>query len=163
MNTLTIPIQMRFGDIDSFGHANNVMQLQYFEDARIRLGEMTLEDAPGVPAGTTYREMVGDRLTVIGRQEVEYLQQMNYRTDPVEVEVWASHISKSSYVLNYRLQEQGGGTVFAIAQSTTVEVDAETGRPEPLGDEQRAFLEHFSGEPTAFKRRPSGTEGDEEG
>lgn len=158
MTSLTIPVQMRFGDIDSYGHANNVIQLQYFEDARIRLSEMTLEGIPGAPDGVTFRDLVGDRLTVIGRQEVEYLQQLRYRTDPVEVEVWASHIGTSSYVLNYRLQEPGGETVYAAAQSTTVEIDASTGRPEAIGEEQRAFLEHYSGEPIAFRRRPADTD-----
>lgn len=163
MTTITIPVQMRFGDIDAYGHANNVIQLQYFEDARIRLSEMTLDDVPGVPAGTTFRQLVGRRLTVIGRQEVEYLAQLRYRTEDLEVEVWASHIGTSSYVLNYRLQEPGGGTVFAIAQSTTVEVDAQTGRPEAIGPEQRAFLEHHRAEPIAFRRRPSDELDDDDG
>ena len=154
MSSLRIPVQMRFGDIDSYGHANNVIQLQYFEEARVRLSESTLEGVPGVPGGVTFRELVGQRLTVIGRQEVEYLAQLHYRISDIEVEVWASHIGTSSYVLNYRLQEPGGGTVFAIAQSTTVEIDARTGRPEAFGPEQRAFLEHYSQEPIAFRRRP---------
>lgn len=29
--TLTTPIQMRFADIDSFGHANNIAQQSYFD------------------------------------------------------------------------------------------------------------------------------------
>ena len=37
MSSLLIPIQMRFGDIDSYGHVNNVTMLQYLEDARVRL------------------------------------------------------------------------------------------------------------------------------
>lgn len=157
MTTLRIPVQMRFGDIDSYGHANNVIQLQYFEEARVRLSESTLEGVPGVPGGVTFRELVGQRLTVIGRQEVEYLAQLHYRISDIEVEVWASHIGTSSYVLNYRLQDAGGGTVYAIAQSTTVEIDARTGRPEAFGPEQRAFLEHCSGDPIVFGRRPSET------
>lgn len=155
MSSLRIPVQMRFGDIDSYGHANNVIQLQYFEEARVRLSESTLEGVPGVPGGVTFRELVGQRLTVIGRQEVEYLAQLHYRISDIEVEVWASHIGTSSYVLNYRLQDAGGGTVYAIAQSTTVEIDARTGRPEAFGPEQRAFLEHYSQEPIAFRRRPA--------
>jgi hypothetical protein len=43
--------------------------------------------------------------------------------------------------LPHELPERHAGTVYAIAQSTTVEIDARTGRPEAFGPEQRAFLE----------------------
>lgn len=155
MASLRIPVQMRFGDIDSYGHINNVIQLQYFEDARIRLSETPVQDATGTASQSTFRDLVGQRLTVIGRQEVEYLAQLHYRLDPIEVEVWASHIGSSSYVLNYRLQEPDGGTLYAIAQSTTVEIDPTTGRPEPIDEQQRQFLEHFRQAPVVFSRRPS--------
>lgn len=155
MASLRIPVQMRFGDIDSYGHINNVIQLQYFEDARIRLGETPVGDVTGAASGQSFRDLVGQRLTVIGRQEVEYVAQLHYRLDPIEVELWASHIGSSSYVLNYRLQEPCGATVYAIAQSTTVEIDATTGRPEPIDEPQRAFLERYRQAPVEFSRRPA--------
>lgn len=155
MASLRIPVQMRFGDIDSYGHINNVIQLQYFEDARVRLSETPVQDVTGTASQRTYRDLVGQRLTVIGRQEVEYLAQLHYRLEPIEVEVWASHLGMSSYVLNYRLQEPDGTRLYTIAQSTTVEIDRTTGRPVPLDEQQRQFLEHVRQAPVVFSRRPA--------
>lgn len=161
MTSLGVPVHMRFGDIDSFGHVNNVVQLQYLEDARVRLSEMRIEGIEGVPDGTTFRKLTGGHLTVVGRQEVEYTAQLHYRLDPIVAQVWVSHVGRTSYVLNYRLQERDsergdGGTVFAVAQSTTVQIDRGTGEPQPLTDEQRRFLAFYQAEPVAFGRRPGG-------
>ena len=107
MSSLLIPIQMRFGDIDSYGHVNNVTMLQYLEDARVRLMARPLPEdaAAGVPEGATFRTLLGDLMTVIGRQEVEYTQQLLYRDDPVSVRVWVSSVGGSSFVLDYAVQE----------------------------------------------------------
>lgn len=160
MTSLTVPVHMRFGDIDSYGHANNVIQLQYLEDARVRLSETPIHGIDGVPDGTTFRQLTGARLTVVGRQEVEYTAQLHYRLQPVQVRIWVSNIGATSYVLNYHLQDQDGdqgqdgGTIFAMAQSTTVQIGRESGRPERLSPEQIAFLNAYSGEPVHFRRRP---------
>lgn len=162
MTSLAVPIQMRFADIDSYGHVNNVTQLQYLEDARVRLSATRAQGIEGVPDGVSLGDLSGTRLKVVGRQEVEYLAQLHYRLDPVTVEVWVSHIGATSYVLNYRLcdhpQEESGNdpTVYAIGQSTTVQIGRESGRPERLNEQQRAFLEHYSGDPVTFGRRPAG-------
>lgn len=169
MTSKSFPVHMRFGDIDSYGHANNVIQLQYFEDARVRLSEMPVQGIDGIDGGTTFRTLSDAYLTVVGRQEVEYLSQLYYRLDPIYVQLWTSHIGVASYVLNYRLQERdstenlsdadgqsrGVGTVYAVAQSTTVQIDRASGRPTPLTDQQRRFLEFYQDEPVMFRRRPT--------
>lgn len=155
MTSLSVPIHMRFSDIDSYGHANNVVQLQYLEDARVRLSEMPIHGLEGIEDGTSFRALTGDRLTVVGRQEVEYTAQLHYRLAPIEVKIWVSNIGGSSYVLNYHLQDHDAGTVFAMAQSTTVQIGRESGRPEAMSPEQIAFLKKYSAEPVRFRRRPS--------
>ena len=60
MSSLLIPIQMRFGDIDSYGHVNNVTMLQYLEDARVRLMARPLPQ--GAAAGAAIR---GGTLVVV--------------------------------------------------------------------------------------------------
>jgi acyl-CoA thioester hydrolase len=157
MSSLLIPIQMRFGDIDSYGHVNNVTMLQYLEDARVLL------TARRVPAGTvggldhetSFRDEVGNRLTVIGRQEIEYTEQLLYRSEPIHVRVWVSAVGGSSFVLDYAVQEEDGSRVYAVAQTVVVQIDRATGRPDRLTGLQRTLLGQWADEPTRFARRPA--------
>ena len=158
MSSLLIPIQMRFGDIDSYGHVNNVTMLQYLEDARVRLMGRPLPESAvaGLPAGTTFRTLVGeDRQTVIGRQEIEYTEQLLYRSEPVHVRVWVSAVGGSSFVLDYAVQEEDGSRVYAVAQTVVVQIDRATGRPARLTELQRTLLGQWADEPTRFARRPA--------
>jgi len=157
MSSLLIPIQMRFGDIDSYGHVNNVTMLQYLEDARVLLTRRPVGpgDVPGLERETTFRDEVGERLTVIGRQEIEYVQQLLYRSEPVHVRVWASAVGGSSFVLDYAVQEEDGSRVYAVAQTVVVQIDRASGRPVRLTELQRALLERWADEPTRFARRPA--------
>ena len=157
MSSLLIPIQMRFGDIDSYGHVNNVTMLQYLEDARVRLMGRPLPGgaAAGVPAGATFRTLLSGRQTVIGRQEIEYREQLLYRPEPVFVRVGVSSVGGSSYVLDYAVQEEDGSRVYAVAQTVVVQIDPATGRPVRLDGTQRSALEHWADAPARFVRRPA--------
>ena len=155
MSSLLIPIQMRFADIDSYGHVNNVVMLQYLEDARVRLLGRPLPEEAGVPAGTTFRALLAGRQTVIGRQEIEYREQLLYRPDPVFVRVGASSVGGSSYVLDYTVQEEDGSRVYAVAQTVVVQIDPATGRPARLDETQRGALGLWSDAPARFARRPA--------
>lgn len=157
MPSLLIPLQMRFADIDSYGHVNNVVMLQYLEDARVRLmGRPLPEDAEaGVPAGATFRTLLAGRQTVIGRQEIEYREQLLYRPEPVFVRVGVSSVGGSSYVLDYAVQEEDGSRVYAVAQTVVVQIDPATGRPVRLDGTQRGALGRWSDAPARFARRPA--------
>ncbi|KLU08676.1 MULTISPECIES: thioesterase family protein [Kocuria] len=160
MSSLLIPIQMRFGDIDSYGHVNNVTMLQYLEDARVRLMSRALPEdaAAGIPEGASFRSLLGERQTVIGRQEIEYTEQLLYRPEPVFVRVWVSSVGGSSFVLDYAVQEEDGSRVYAVAQTAVVQIDRRTGRPVRLDGTQRELLEQWVDAPTRFARRPAPAE-----
>lgn len=157
MSSLLTPIEMRFGDIDSYGHVNNVTMLQYLEDARVRLMARPLraEVVAGVPEEATFRSLAGNRRTVVGRQEIEYREQLLYRPGPVFVRVGVSSVGGSSYVLDYAVQEEDGSRVYAVAQTVIVQIDPATGRPARLDDLQRGVLEQWSDAPARFARRPA--------
>ena len=157
MSSLLIPIQMRFGDIDSYGHVNNVTMLQYLEDARVRLMSRALPEdaAAGIPEGASFRSLLGERQTVIGRQEIEYTEQLLYRPGPVFVRVWVSSVGGSSFVLDYAVQEEDGSCVYAVAQTVVVQIDRGTGRPVRLDGTQRELLGQWVDAPTRFARRPA--------
>ena len=150
-------IQLRFSDIDSYGHVNNVAYLGYLETARVLLHQLRpdLPATAGRKPGATLRELAGDgNLTLVGRQEIEYRVPLDYRTEPVHVGVWVTRIGSSSFDLGYAVvdDETGeSGTVHALGASTMVLVAAATGRPVPLPDAYRAALQLWAGPPVPFR------------
>ncbi len=156
------PIQLRFGDEDSNGHVNNVRFVQFLEEARVRLSLMPLdaELSPGEP-GETFRSVTSRTgMTLVARQEIEYRAPLTYRQDPVWVEVWVTGIGGSSLTYGFRIADDDGATVYALAECTLVMADAETGRPTALSDLQIRVLEGWRGDPVPFRgTKPVSTDG----
>src|SRR5659263_394183 len=100
MTRLRVPVQLRWSDMDAYGHVNNVEMLRLLEEARIEafwrrpdapdgVGAARTEDWPtavldGGPGATT--------TTLIARSEIEYLRPLDYRREPVIVELWIGHL-----------------------------------------------------------------------
>ncbi|MBP2216424.1 thioesterase family protein [Arthrobacter sp. CAN_C5] len=153
------PIQLRFGDEDSYGHVNNVRFLQYLEDARVQFIHHPLSDsAPdGAAEQDTLLDLIGpDHFTLVARHEIEYSAPLNYRPDPLEISIWVTGVGGSSFDLGYQIAEPDGSASYALAASTMILVNRATGRPAKLNDAQRAALEHWLGEPVSFRRRSNG-------
>ena len=150
------PIQLRFGDEDSYGHVNNVRFLQYLEDARVQFIHLPLPEGAQGDAETsdTLLDLIGpDHFTLVARHEIEYSAPLNYRPNPLEISIWVTGVGGSSFDLGYQIAEPDGSVSYALAASTMILVNRTTGRPTKLGDAQRVALEHWLGEPVAFRRR----------
>jgi acyl-CoA thioester hydrolase len=169
------PIQLRFSDIDSYGHVNNVTFLSLLETARVQLHHLPPAGAAGaagcdggagtgggLPSGAednlggsaSLRELAGaGNYTLVGRQEIEYLAPLQYRPEPVYVGVWVTDIGRSSFQLGYTVAEQDESTVYAVAATTMVLASRETGRPVPLPDAYQQSLEQYRGAEVPFRRR----------
>ncbi|MFS0867337.1 acyl-CoA thioesterase [Microbacterium sp. 179-B 1A2 NHS] len=156
---LHVPILVRWGDLDAYNHVNNTSMLKLLEEARIRafwepgVGETapsTAVLAPGVGAGI---------LTLIARQEIEYLHPVPYQRHPLDVQLWFGKIGGSSVEVCYEVcsprETAGpdGQTVYARATAVVVKVDAETGRPLRLSDRERSAWTPFQGEPIVYGHR----------
>lgn len=149
--------QIRFGDIDSYNHVNNVVFLQYLEDARVQLTYTKL------PGGGTFQDLVGsDLFTLVARNEIEYLAPISFRPTPVYVNIWVTRIGGSSYDVGYTVTEADTSVIYAQATTSMVLVSRSTGRPARLTPAQREALEAWRGGPVPFKRGPShaATEGE---
>jgi acyl-CoA thioester hydrolase len=154
-NAPRFPIQLRFSDVDSYGHVNNVTYLGYLETARVLLYLLRPElpaTAGGEP-GATLRELAGtENQTLVGRQEIEYRAPLEFRTEPVNVGVWVTRIGNTSFDLGYAVvDEDQTGTVHALGASTMVLTAVATGRPVPLPDGYRAALQQWAGPPVSFR------------
>lgn len=122
--------RVRWDDLDAFRHVNNVVFLEYFQEARIDLA---------IRAGI-------DRLaphegTLVGHQSIDYRRPVPFRTAPLAIEAWVTRIGASSYTVAYEVK--GEDLRYAEGTSTQVAFDLTTGRPRRFRDDERALLEAY--------------------
>ncbi|UQN07337.1 thioesterase family protein [Deinococcus sp. QL22] len=108
-------IQMRYGDIDTMGHLNNAVYVQYLETSRILL----MRDL-GVPDDE-------DR-SVIARLELDYQREIRLGQD-VFVETLVERLGNTSWTLLSRVTADGVPCTYA--RTVQVRVDAAL-KPTPL-------------------------------
>lgn len=160
MTRVHVPIQLRWGDLDAFGHVNNASMLRLLEEARCRAffrAEDSDDDIP--PTAVFDPEVLGSPtgvVTLIARQSIEYLRPVPYRHRPLDVQLWLGRIGGSSIDVCYEVHSAVGEeerVVYARADAVVVLVDIATGRPVRLTPEMRAAWQPFLEEPVAFTRR----------
>lgn len=124
---LGVPLRVRWSDLDSYGHVNNVRFYDYVQEGRLRLlaglGEQT-------GAGRSW---------LVVRQDVDYRAQLGFRTEPYEVRTAVAAVGRSSLTLAARIQDPHDGTLFAEARTVGVCADQQ-GRPIPIPDDLRSAL-----------------------
>jgi acyl-CoA thioester hydrolase len=145
---LEIPVTLRWADLDAYGHVNNAAMLTLLEEARIAAfwaSDATPGGEDAVPHRTALLD-AGPRagtLTLIARQEVEYLLPIEYTRVPLRIRLWLSHIGGASIDVSYEVLL--GGSVHAIAVTSIVLVDATTGRPRRVTPAEReAWSPHLA-------------------
>ncbi|WP_415170162.1 acyl-CoA thioesterase [Nocardioides sp.] len=118
---------MRWADIDSLAHVNNVVYADYLQEARVDLLRLHVEQPV-------------DGLVVAGHQ-VRYLAPMPFDAAPV-VETWVTEIRSASFVLGYEVYREVAGEriVHARASSVLAPFVLATGRPRRLTPEEKAEL-----------------------
>ena len=123
---------LRWADMDSFGHVNNVVYLRYLEQARVDWMFETAREA-GVE-----KFSLG---TVVARHEIDYKRPLVYRAEPVRVEIWVTQINLASFICAYDVRDDA--VVYASAQTTLVPYDLTQQRPRRLAPEERFYLEQY--------------------
>ncbi len=165
MSRLLIPVAVRWADLDAYGHVNNSAVLTLLEEARIAAFWRS-EDAvpeggtPGAGAGVPGTAVLdaspgSDTVTVVGRQEIEYLEAIPHLREPVVVEMWLGRLGGASIEVCYEVTAAPNGrrTVYVQAATTIVMLDAATGRPRRLTQAERRAWEPHLGPPVAWRRR----------
>jgi acyl-CoA thioester hydrolase len=151
---LEAPITVRWGDMDSYGHVNNVFFLRYLEDTRFALFTPPLGSlaAEGVDPGLSVFALFppGSNGLMAGHR-IEYRAPLNWRIAPIVSRLWITRIGTSSFDIGYELAEPDRSTVYAIASTTLVIVDTATGRPVPLPSALRSTLARWLGDPVPFR------------
>ena len=155
---LHVPMPLRWGDLDAFNHVNNTSMLKLLEEARIRAfwrsdGDDG-EDAP--PTAVLDSGIEHGVLSLIARQEIEYLRPVPYQRRPLDVQLWFGRIGGSSIEICYEVYSPLGvepQELYARSSAVLVMVDAESGRPRRLTDEQRAVWMPLLDAPIVYTRR----------
>ncbi len=121
---LTIEIPIRWGDMDAFGHVNNIVFFQYCESARIAYFDAIDIDQ--------YKQKPTDN-PALATANLNFRQQLRY-PGTVAVTANATRIGKSSLTFAYTLRDKADGSVAADGDSVIVWVDYEKGAATPLPD-----------------------------
>jgi len=128
--SFSVPIQVRFSDIDGYMHVNNGVYFNYFEHAR---------------AEFLFRVCEWDIFkvgTVVANINIDYRTPIHAEDRP-DVYVKCTGIGNTSFVLEQVLMgksKDGGDKIFAQASTTMVFVDMETMRPVPVPKDYAAKL-----------------------
>lgn len=159
MTRIHIPIRLRWSDVDAYAHVNNAEMLRLLEEARI---EAFWRPDPGSDPDAVRPTAVIDArpgaatISLIVRQEVEYLAPIPYQRNPIEIELWIGHLGGASFQICYEVYSSGDArprVLSTIASTTLAMVDAASGRPVRIGDELRELLAPYVEEPVRFGRR----------
>jgi acyl-CoA thioester hydrolase len=97
-----------------------------------------------------------DTLTLIARQEIEYLAPVPYMRQPVDIQLWLGRLGGASLEVCYEVRSPVGvepNVLFTRATTTIVLVDAATQRPRRINDIERAAWEPYLDAPVEFTKR----------
>ena len=127
-------LQVRFRDIDAFGHVNNAVFFSYVELARIRyLLDVLRPDQPF------------DRLPLIlARVELDYRSPIQFG-DEVVVDTRVDRVGRASFAMSHRMTAAPDGRLVGDVQTVLVTYDYATARPIPVPDTWRDRLASYEG------------------
>ena len=156
---LHVAISLRWSDFDAYAHVNNAEMFRLLEEARIQA--FWPPDAGGAAGEVPSTAVLDGRpgaevMTLIARQEIEYLLPIPYMRAPIDIEMWIGRIGGASLEICYELYSPAGVTprqLFTRAATTLVMVTAATGRPKRIPDELRDAWSPYVEEPLAFAKR----------
>ncbi|PPF39115.1 thioesterase family protein [Rathayibacter sp. AY1A3] len=154
---LHVAIPLRWSDFDAYAHVNNAEMLRLLEEARIQAFWKPDSPQPGGMATAVLDARPGaESISLIARQEIEYLAPIPYMRAPIDVELWIGRIGGASLEVCYELYSPAGvvpRVLFTKAATTLVLVTAATGRPQRIPEELREAWSPYVEEPITFSKR----------
>lgn len=130
----SLPIQVRFNDIDALGHINNNIYLSFFD-----LGKADYFDKMRGSAVSWTEGAI-----VIAHLEMDFLAPTFYKEN-ITVESKIVRIGDKSGEFVQRLRNQKTGDIKCICKSIFVYIDAETQKPTSVPHVWRELASKFEG------------------
>lgn len=149
---LSLEVPLRWGDMDAYGHINNVEIVRILEEARVH--------AFGPPAGTglpgvevelpIFADLPPSTQALVVEHRVKYLSPLNYRNIPVRVQVWVSAIKGASFTVAYAIFDPVTDTKCVVAETTLAFFHEESQTLMRLSPAKKELLEPLRG-PANFR------------
>ncbi len=137
---------LRWADMDSLGHVNNVVYVDYLQEARVDMLSIH-------PSHTGARRLAEG--VVVVRHEVEFLHPLVFRPRPIRIETWVQKVGAASFTLRYEIIDED--VVCCRASTVLAPFVFDEERPRRLTEPERATLESFRDDPgPPADREPAG-------
>jgi len=120
-------IEVRFADLDAYGHVNNAVFFTYLETARTKLFLEKFIDF--LDRGLFF---------LVVKAECEYLKPIGL-SDRVVVSMKVVRIGRSSFDIDYTVHDEGG-TTFAAAKTVMVCYDGKSAKTVAMPEDFRVHL-----------------------
>jgi acyl-CoA thioester hydrolase len=116
----SVPLEVRWRDLDAFNHVNNASYLGYIEEARVRWFKSLSSDWAGESAAP-----------IMAAVQLNYRRPVNW-PETVRVELFAERIGTKSLTLGHRIGSAGDdGVLYCDGHTVLVWVDR-SGQSVPL-------------------------------
>ena len=135
-----LPIQLRFNDVDQFGHVNNTVYFSFYDLGKTDYFQTV---CPHVDWG---RDGV-----VVVHIETDFLAQIR-ATEPIAVETATTAIGTKSFDLVQRAVNTITGEVKCVCRSVLVAFDVKLGQSKPLDEVWIEAICRFEGRNLRKKR-----------
>ena len=117
-------ISVAWGEMDAFGHVNNVVFFRYFETLRIAYFGALLD-----------KKVTSEDFTpILAQTECQYVRPV-YFPDVLQGSAAVTHIGRTSLTMEYQLHSKEQDELVAQGKAVVVNVDRTTGKGRPLSDE----------------------------
>lgn len=127
-------VKVRFADIDSMGHVNNAKFFTYMEQARVeyfrKIPELDFRTQEGTPGVSV----------ILASIRCDFLSPA-YLDEELTVSIRVSEIGRSSFSMEYKIQDTGTGRDVARGESTQVYFDYKNEKSLPITPELRKKFE----------------------
>ena len=128
---------LRWADMDQQGHINNVVYVDYLQEARV---DMLRTHGPAARTGELAEG------TVVARHEVTYVAPLHFGFRPVSIESWVTEIRAATFTIAYELfheTPEGERQVYLRAKTVLTPYVFAEERPRRITPVERETLEGF--------------------
>lgn len=149
-------LELRWGDLDAYGHVNNVTQLRLLEEARVRalgspthtsdadaaVGQFGIADTvSGLRIPPIFARASATTELLVAAHSIEYRVPIRYRPGPIAVDLVISDVRPASVTIGYVVAEPDGSVAYTVAETVIVFIDRTTSRPRRLSPEETRAME----------------------
>lgn len=129
-----LPLQLRFNDVDMFGHLNNTVYLEFLDLGKLRYFETVLGD----------EFMKTDLKVVVVNINCNFYSPA-FINEQLEVMTTVTRIGEKSLALDQRIVNQTTGDVKCTATTIMAGFDASTMASAPIPDDSRRAFSVYEG------------------